>query len=145
MQQLHDFAQAQPRESVPPAKDWHSTIKRGNAHFEVGRYHAALRWYRHAAALVEQCLGDMALTLPLLLAKVITLKNAAATCARLCDETTADRTYREVHGFLREIAHYPGQPFNLRASALRQCRQTLSEWSLFRSGRLDEEAGLTWH
>ncbi|MFN2329625.1 MAG: hypothetical protein ABR612_11975 [Chromatocurvus sp.] len=144
MQQQQDMQQAKPRESMTPGEDWHSTIKRGNAHFEVGRYYAALRWYRHAADLVEQYLADMTLTAPLLLAKVITLQNAAATCARLCEEASADSTYREVHSLVRDIALDPGQSLSLRAIALRQCRQTLSEWSAFRAGQSVQE-GVTWH
>ena len=144
MQQLQNIEQAQARESVTPGEDWHSSIKRGNAHFEVGRYHAALRWYRHAADLVEQYLADMTLTAPLLLAKVITLQNAAATRARLSEEASADSTYREVHSLVRDIALDPGQPLSLRALALRQCRQTLSEWSALRAGQSGEE-GVTWH
>jgi len=144
MQQQQDIQQAQPRESMAPGEDWHSTIKRGNAHFEIGRYQAALHWYRHAADLVEQYLADMTLTAPLLLAKVITLQNAAATCARLREEASADSTYREVHNLVRDIALDPAQPLSLRAIALRQCRQTLSEWSAFRAGQSAEE-GVTWH
>ena len=144
MQQLHDIVQTQPLESASPGDDWHSTIRKGNAHFEVGRYHPALSCYRHAADLLEQYLADMPLTAPLLLAKVITLQNAAATCARLYKEADADRTYREVHNLVRNIALDSSQPISLRTIALRQCRQTLSEWSAFRAGQSDEE-GVTWH
>ena len=144
MPQIHDITRACTREAALPGEDWHSTISKGNAHFEGGRYQAALRWYRQAADLVERCLGDMTLTAPLLLAKVITLQNAAATWARLCEDTAADRTYREVHDLVRAIALDPGQPLSLRAIALRQCRQTLSEWSAFRGGYPEEE-GVTWH
>lgn len=142
-QQATPYSDASPQ-PVIASRGWHASIRAGNANYRAARYQLALRCYREAVRQVDQQLADTAMNVPLLLAKAITLQNAAATYARLLDTDAAEQTYREIHVLLRGIAIDPQQPPGLRATALQQCRLTLWEWSALRETHADEE-NVIWH
>lgn len=114
---------------VRPA--WHDVIQHGNAHFTAGRYADALAAFDRALAIVDRLLAGCRVDVALLVSKIVTHHNRAATLVRLQRHSDADEAFRQGHAFAQAIVEEQAFPENLRRAARCHCRMIFSEWRGF--------------
>lgn len=112
---------------------WHDLIQHGNAHFVAGRFGDALIAYDQAVARLDRLLCSSAVDVALLISKVVTHQNRAATLTRLGRFGAADQEFRDGYTFARAIVDEKGFPENLRRAACCHRRMMHTEWQVFRS------------
>lgn len=112
---------------------WHDSIQDGNAHFVAGRFADALIAYDQALERLDRLLGSSAVDVALLISKIVTHQNRAATLIRLGRFRAADQEFRDGYAFARAIVDEEGFPENLRQAACCHRRMMSTEWQVFRS------------
>lgn len=110
---------------------WHDVIQHGNAHFTAGRYADALAAFERALAIVDRLLAGCRVDVALLISKIVTHHNRAATLVRLQRHSDADEAFRQGHAFAQAIVEEHAFPENVRQAARCHCRMIYSEWRVF--------------
>ena len=100
--------------------------------FAAGHFEAALEIYNDALRSIDALLAGDELCVPVLMAKIVSHHNRAATFVRLQRFSDADEEYHAAHAFVRTIVEDSSLPAQLRATAQGHCAITFVEWQAFR-------------
>jgi len=112
---------------------WHDLIQTGNAQFAASRLNEALAAYDQALNSVDRLLVDCHVDIALLISKIVTHHNRAATLLRMQRYSEADAAFGQGHAFAQAIVEEDAFPAHLRQAARCHGRLMFSEWQAFRS------------